>query len=149
MLITVTVASILAIATLVWLFNRVLPFTVCPVCAGVFLTWAWLVGAHLGGYQIDLTVPAFLMGGSVVGSMYQLERKSRNASAGARVLWKVLFVSGGFIAAYALLEQLWAVLLVAAVFLFSISFAFLSLGRASDTREETAKDIEGKMKECC
>lgn len=149
MLIIFSVLSILIFSGVVWVINRILPSGVCPVCAGVFLTWVWLVGAHLGGYQIDLTIPAFLMGGSVVGSMYQLERKSRGASAGARVLWKVLFVSGGFIAAYALLEQLWTVLLVAAVSLLLISLVFLSFGRASETREETAKDIERHMKECC
>ena len=35
----IVVASMLIIAAIVWLLNRILPFTLCPVCAAVSGTW--------------------------------------------------------------------------------------------------------------
>ena len=160
MLITITAISILAITALVWLANRSLPFRVCPICAGVFITWVWLLGAHFLGYRIDLIVPALLMGGSVVGIAYQLAplearpltglgKRSLNMSAERLLLWKVLFIPAGFVAAYSLLAQLWIALLFAVVFLFLVSFLFLSESGKTAPRGESAGDIEKKMKDCC
>ncbi len=149
MLITITIISILVITLVVWLANKILPFTVCPICAGSFLTWVGLVSAHFMGYQIDLVVPALLMGGSVVGIAYQLEKKFRNQSAGRLLLFKVFFIPAGFVAAYAVLEQLWVALLVAIVFLFALSCLLSSSSSTAGSREETVGDIEKKMKDCC
>lgn len=149
MLIAITVISILAISALVWFANRILPFTVCPMCAGVFLTWMGLVGAHFMGYQVALVVPALLMGGSVVGITYQLEKKFKNSSVGALLFWKVLFIPAGFIAAYAILEQLWIVFLSAIAFLFLMSLVFLSSRGTTDPHEKSADGLEKKMKDCC
>jgi len=146
MIITITAVSIIVIAGVVWLINRVLPFTICPICAGVFLTWVWLIVAHIFGYQINLVVPSLLMGGSVVGIAYQLEKKFRNLSAGKILLWKMLFIPAGFVAAYGILEQLPAVFLIAAVFLLLVSL--LLVGNAN-ARNETATGLEKKMEDCC
>lgn len=143
MLIVITVISILAISALVWFANKVLPFTVCPICVGVFLTWVGLISAHFLGYKIALVIPALLMGGTVVGVMYKLEKKFSNLPIGKLFFWKVLFVPAGFVAAYGVLEQLWIVFFLAFVFLFLISLTLLFSHR------ETASDVEKKMKECC
>lgn len=150
MLITLTIISILTITTLVWLANKVLPFTICPICAGSFLTWVGLVSAHFMGYSINLIIPALLMGGSVVGIAYQLEKRSRGLSPGTLMLFKVFFMPAGFVAAYAVLEQLWMAFLFAAAFLFLVSLAFLSArSSTAGSREKTAGDIEKKMEDCC
>ena len=149
MLITTTIISILVISAGVWLANRALPFTVCPICAGVFLTWVGLVSAHFAGYQINLVVPALLMGGSVIGITYQLEKKFRDSSANTLLLWKTLFIPTGFVAAYSVLEQWWIVFLSAIAFLSLILFAFLSLNGRTSRREKATRDIEKKMKEGC
>jgi hypothetical protein len=149
MLLTITITSILAITLVVWLANRILPFTICPICAGVFLTWIGLVSAHLLGYQIDLVIPALLMGGSVVGIAYQLEKKFRGYSAGALLLWKVFFMPIGFVAAYGVLKRLWVVSVPALVALLLVSLLFLSAHRVPGARENTTDEIEKKMKDCC
>jgi len=146
MLITITMFSILIVSALVWLANRILSLAVCPVCAGVFLTWVGLTVAHFLGYQMDLEIPALLMGGSVVGIAYQLEKKSRNLSADAMFLWKTVFILVGFIAAYGILEELWAVFLIAITLLLLLSQ--LLVGSAG-TRREAASDLEKKMEGCC
>ena len=89
------------------------------------------------------------MGGSVVGIAYSLEKRSLNISAERLLLWKVLFIPAGFVAAYSLLAQLWTALLFAAAFLFLVSFLFLFRSRKPDSREEAVGDIEKKMKDCC
>ena len=149
MLITITVISILAVSTLAYFAKRILPLKVCPICAGVFISWVWLLGAYFLGYQINLMIPALLMGGSVVGIAYQLEKKARNLSAERLLLWKVLFIPAGFVTAYSLLAQLWTVLLFAIAFLFLVSFLLLSESGKTKPREETAGEIEKKMKDCC
>ncbi|KKW17247.1 hypothetical protein A3C86_01325 [Candidatus Kaiserbacteria bacterium RIFCSPHIGHO2_02_FULL_49_16] len=159
MLIAVTVISILAITALVWLANRFLPFAVCPICAGVFLTWTGLLITHFLGYQINLIVPALLMGGTVIGIAYQLapleawpltglKRKFRGSSD-ALLLWKALFIPAGFAAAYSALLQLWSALILITVFLVLISTLFLSSNSRTDSREESIEEIENKMKDCC
>ena len=148
MLITIIVVSILIVSGAVWLANRVLPFKVCPICAGVFLTWTGLVAAHFLGYQINLVVPALLMGGSVVGIAYQFEKKFRG-SAGTLLLWKTFFIPAGFAAAYSLLAQLWTALILTTFFLFLITLLFLSSGGRPGAREETVGNIEKNMEDCC
>lgn len=173
MLITGTVISILLIAALAWLANRVLSFEVCPICAGVFLTWVGLITAHFLGYQISLIVPALLMGGSVVGITYQLaplearsltglEKKFRDAPASQRLLWKALFIPAGFVAAYGILAERWAVSAGALAFLLPVTFLLLRrfLLRRFNLRSphsggltlegrETTEEIEKRMKDCC
>ncbi len=148
MLIIITVVSIFIVSGAAWLASRILPFKVCPICAGVFLTWTGLVAAHFLGYQIDLVVPALLMGGSVVGIAYQFEKKARGA-AGALLLWKTLFIPTGFVAAYSLLAQLWTALIFAIILLFLITLLFLSPGGRPGAREKTVGNIEKKMEDCC
>ncbi|OGG76300.1 hypothetical protein A2950_01710 [Candidatus Kaiserbacteria bacterium RIFCSPLOWO2_01_FULL_55_19] len=149
MLIITTVISILVISVFVSLANRILSFTVCPICAGVFLTWVGLVSAHFMGYSIDLVVPALLMGGSVVGITYQLEKKFRDSSANVLLLWKVFFIPVGFVVAYAILGQLWVAFLSGVTFLFLISFALASSSSTADSHTKATGDIEKKMENCC
>ncbi|MDO8481591.1 MAG: hypothetical protein Q7S75_00735 [bacterium] len=149
MLITITIVSILAITAVVWLANRVLPFNVCPICAGIFLTWAWLLGAYFFGYQIPPEIPALLMGGSVVGIAYQLEKKLGGISPPPRLLWKILFIPAGFVAGYSILSEQWTILLFTSVFLLFTSLLFLNAGWKSGTRGESASEVEKKMKDCC
>ncbi len=151
MLIATTTISILAITGLLWLFNRILPFKICPICAGVSGTWLWMLAANFLGYQIDLAIPAMLMGGSVVGIAYQLEKKLRASGAGWQtpLLWKTLFIPAGFIAAYGILAQQWIAFLAALVFLLPASFLFLFSGKKPGSHKEAVKELEKKMKDCC
>lgn len=149
MLITITIVSILIITFAVWLVARAVPFTACPICAGVFLTWLGLLGARGMGYEVDAVIPAILMGGSVVGIAYQLEKKLNAVSQDTRLFFKTLFMSAGFIAAYAILVQWWIALLLAATFLAAVSGWFVFSNRVVRLQKEAIGDIEKKMEECC
>lgn len=144
----IAVVSILAITAVVWLANKFLPFTVCPICAGSFLTWVGLVGAYFAGYTVDLTIPAILMGGSVVGIASALEKNSRRP-AGASLFFKTLFIPAGFVAAYSVLERQWVVLLFAVVILVLLSLVFSFLRDTADSPQKGSSELEKRMKDCC
>lgn len=148
MLISLTVLSILGIAFLARSVQKSLPFAVCPICIGVFLTWTGLIGLRIAGYGIDPVVPAVLMGGSVVGIAYQLEKRFSAVSPDTRMVWKILFMPAGFIAMYAVIEELWAVLIAALVFLVALSAA-LAFRDGALRRGGKADALGRAMEECC
>lgn len=107
MLIITATASIIGLTVLVWSINRILPFSICPICAGVSGTWVWLLLAHFTDYQIDLTIPALLLGGTVVGIMSKLEKLIEPKFV---LVWKTIFVTAGFLAADSLITHHWLIL---------------------------------------
>jgi|SRR3989344_5379145 len=147
MLIAVTATSILGLTVLVWLVNRRLPFPVCPICAGVSGTWIWLVAAHFSGYQINLAIPALLMGGTVVGAMSKLERFVEPKFI---LVWKTVFVASGFWAANSLLIGNRLALAAGIIFALIISLIFRARKvKIGGQKSEQIKNLEKKMKNCC
>ncbi len=144
MMMILTLASILGIAAAVWAIDKFLPIKICPICAGGFLTWTLLLVLHYIGYPIPLLIPAILMGGSVVGIMQQLDKRSPR-SDGARMLFKALFMPTGFLAAYALVIELWVIAAASLGFLVGLSLWVAS--RGNQARETS--EAEERLKECC
>jgi len=77
MIITIAVASILVLTIFVWIVNKKLTIQICPICAGVTLTWMWmLLGMWLG--LIDIVkyefITAILMGASIGGIVTELKK---------------------------------------------------------------------------
>ena len=151
MLIVITITSILGVTIAVWLANRILPFQICPICAGVSGTWVGLLAAYFSGYQIDLVVPELLMGGSVAGVAYQLEKKLFVESTDWRtpLFWKTIFIPAGFVAAYSILIQWWSAFFVVCIFLLLVSFVFLSPRKQNAVHAGTVGELKKKMEDCC
>ncbi len=140
------ISSILAVTGLVWILSRFLSYKVCAICAGVSGTWMLMLGARFLGYPIDPAVLAMLLGGSVVGVAYQLEKKLPQKRSA--LLWKVLFIPAGFVAAYGIVQSLWFMFLGALVLLLLFSYSFLRAPR-EHTNFSPTKELEEKMKQCC
>ena len=150
MIITITVISIIVITILVWAVNKILTTKICPICAGVFLTWLWfLIGMKLNllsiiDYQL---ITAVIMGGTVVGLMSKLEKQIETKFI---LIWKTIFVVSGFTAVYNLLFADWALFLagviaaVACIFIFKVS----KINKGSIKPQRT-KELEKQMKNCC
>lgn len=152
--IIIAAISILALTAAVRLAGKILPFKVCPICAGVSLTWLWmLVGISLGLLPTSyfLLPAAILMGGSVVGIAYQLEQRLPriNSSWRTPLLWKSLFIPPGFAAAYGLATQSWIIAAVAALLAGIVTAAFFARRKQSRPADATVAGLEEKMKECC
>lgn len=148
MTILLATLSIFAIAFIAYLLRKIGVLKICPICAGVSGTWLWLLGAHILGYQVDMFVVSIMIGGSVVGIAYQLEKRMADARG---ILFKALFIPVGFIAAYGILED-WKLFAVAIIGIVAISVYFLSARTMSATsaeKEERVKNITDQMKNCC
>ncbi len=156
-IILLMVASILALTAVMVGINatRVLPWGICPICAGVSGTWLWmLLGMFTGklpitNYQLPV---AILMGGSIVGIAYQLEDRVRHGRSA--FAWKVSFMTIGFALVMGVLMRQWSVAVVASTVEFWVVWWFLFPGmHATKVGEaEQAKrmaTIEEKMEKCC
>ena len=157
--IIISTALILAITFVAWLFNKVAPFRVCPVCAGVSGTWFLLTGAILRGFVSGAEygpIVALLMGGTVVGVAYQGEKVCSWAEQHA-LSWKILVVGIGPPVAYLLfLSMSWtnliiefATLVVLLYFLFIEPSARVRSQISSAKEQAAVERLTRKLDECC
>src|SRR3990167_8687182 len=123
-------SSILIIAfTLLTLsFNKITRWQVCPICAGVSLTWLTLTALMLSGLlasSLYFLLTAMLMGGTVVGIAFQGEKRFEWAKN--LFYWKAPVIIIGFVVAYLLLINLsWTTFITELVLLgFLTYFIFL------------------------
>lgn len=143
MIMFITTISIFVITSITALARRFLPFSLCPICAGVSVTWMWLLTAWLTGTAIDARVIALLMGGSVVGIAYKAEQIF---SIRSPLLWKTLFIPTGFVVVFSVLERAWMAGGTSMTILVLIALWFLLPMQSSSTR---VSKLEEKMKDCC
>lgn len=149
---TLTFALTLTIA--VYFLNKVLPFRVCPACAGVSTAWflisfaIWLGWLNFLQYQL---VIAILMGGTAVGLASQAEKKFPKFADNI-FLFKIPIIFGGFLFAYwgikritlgSLLSE--AVILTIAAYIFFIRKNKVNNFKAS----KTADKLKEEMEKCC
>ena len=142
-----TIASILAITGAAWAAQKKLRVAVCPICLGVGGTWLWMVIARALGYAVDTAMLPILLGGSVAGVAYQVEK--RLPQARSALLWKTLFIPLGFVAAYALAAPNWTLFAVMSVALVLLTAFFLLAPGASGEENEKVEELKKKMRECC
>lgn len=142
-----TTVSIFAIAGLAWAAKKLLRAPVCPICLGVGGTWLWMVIARSFGHAVDPAMLAILLGGSVAGIAYQVEK--RLPQGRSPLLWKTLFIPAGFVAAYGIAVSQWALFGVTGGALVVLTVFFLVSPGASVEPSETVEELKRKMKQCC
>lgn len=135
---------ILAVAEITWLIRLRFKLPLCPICIGVSTTWLWLLVVRYLGQSVDSILIALLMGGSVVGVSYILERRlPANKSA---VVWKIFSITSGFALVYGALSEQWLLAIIGAVIAVSVG-TFFFWGNEATTK--TTTELEEKMKDCC
>lgn len=139
--------SILAIAALAWAARRAFDLALCPICLGVGGTWLWMLAARILGLAIDTTMLPILLGGSVVGTAYLLEKRLSPGRSG--LLWKTLSIPLGFVAAEGLLTFDWIVLAVALGALAILSALFFRVETEPVTDSAAVEELKRRMKDCC
>lgn len=150
MAIAITLVSIYALTLLAAGAKKLLKINVCPPCVGVAATWIWiLIGLFAGFLEAEdwNLIAAILMGGSVVGISFQIE-KYLPASA-SPVLWKSLFVPLGFTAAFSVFAEWWIVVIASLIFLIILSAIFLKLPHNNGNHSKKIHELEAKLKSCC
>lgn len=142
-----TTVSIFAIAGVAWAARKLLRAPVCPICLGVGGTWLWMLIARALGHAVDATMLSILLGGSVAGIAYLVER--RLPQGRSALIWKTLFIPAGFVAAYALAAPQWILFAVTSVALVLLTAFFLVPPAASGEQSETVEELKKKMQQCC
>jgi hypothetical protein len=143
-----TAVSVLGIAALAWAARKLLASPVCPICAGVAGTWLWMLAARELGFAVDAPALALLLGATVAGAAYQLEK--RLPAERSALAWKTLFVTSGLGTAYGLAVPNWVVAGAGLAVLFVLTKAFLAAPpRASPRSEAAIAELEKQMKRCC
>lgn len=144
-----TVVLILTTTFAAYLIRKFFSVKICPICLGVSFVWVVLLAARfLGIYEIDLIIPAILIGGSVVGFAYKMENHLKNKANA--LLWKSLFIPAGFLGAYSLIYKSAGLFLFSAFIVFVLPAFFLTVYSKKEKEiSKTAVDLKNKMKNCC
>ncbi|MEK7608746.1 MAG: hypothetical protein AAB495_04155 [Patescibacteria group bacterium] len=148
--------SIFCLGGIAWSLDqlKVFPFRICAICVGTAGTWIVLLTLRAYGFAVDPIVIAALLGGSAVGIAYQGDKML--AQKKSSLLWKMLFIPTGFVAAYALVSELWLFGVLVIFILVTIAFVFLdffskktALIDTPATNEEQRKKVEKMLDDCC
>lgn len=146
----IIIVSAVGLAVLFKSALKILPFRFCAVCAGVFLTWIWiLAGVFMGFLPLsDWLLPAgILMGGSAVGAAYRLEKKFGEEKFNFRR--KIFFMVFSFAAVFRFLETDFVGFLIFLALAGLTGLDFLIFGWPAKDDSSKAKELEEKMKNCC
>lgn len=153
------ILPILIITGLVWSINKLLPFKLCPVCAGVSGTWTIMMALMLGDIlpTTSYMLPtAILMGGTVVGIAYQAE-KSLQWVKRYPIAWKLAINIIGFPLVYGAVQYMsWATFGVELVVLAGVMYVFfIRRGPSAEPHVPHSGDasnvekIEKGLEQCC
>src|SRR3989338_3566819 len=146
MAINLAIISILAIGTLAFIVNKITNLRICPICAGVAGTWLLMLVLRFLDYPISIPVLAILIGGSVVGIAYTIEK--RLSGSRSAFLFKTLFIPVGFIGAWGIVEENWILAAVSVIALSVIASGFLA--KFSPPRNASHPSaLQKKLEKCC
>ena len=151
--ILVTTGLVVLFALIALAVKRMVLPSLCPICLGVSLTWLTLTALILSGilpatyYLLPTTI---LLGGTVVGIVYQGEKKFKAMRAFTS---KLIMLLGGFILAYLFLENLsWLALALATAILAPLAYLFFlrsPRAGATETSPKAVEELKDKMEDCC
>lgn len=155
MAIFIALVSILGITLFVWFINKTLPLKVCPICAGVSLTWLWIVtGITIGRLEADTwqLIAAVLMGGTVAGIAYQGEK--RYPQLAKNIFYsKVPIILAGFLFVWWAINSIgWLSLGVELLILAAVMYAYFispAIRLKRETDPAKVAELEKKLEECC
>ena len=145
----ITITSIALVTLAAWLLRTKLSLNVCPPCAGVAGTWLGLLVA----LKLDLVSPegyelliASLMGGTVVGIMYKVDRL---INSGLSWWGKLLMMMVGFSIVYIVLESnYWYLILIFVVPVVTL-LVKLFYPRPKLINKKKASSLKADLSDCC
>ena len=124
---------------------KIFNIRICLICAGVALTWLSMLLLRFIGYPISIPILAMLMGGSVVGIAYQLER--RLPEGHSALLFKMVFIPIGFVAAYSIVLEQWVLSIAVVVILALVYFGCRAW--TPQSANGAPLELKKKLEECC
>lgn len=134
-----------------------LPFNVCAICIAVSATWLILIGMWFFGIYVSLILLAILMGMSISGIMYKLEKLFSEKNLNNFWIIRIVIVLGGMYSVYALLNKQWNLLVfiiilsLILVSIFSLLFQGTTHGDVINEQKKLGRksSIIKKLDDCC
>lgn len=147
MLLLIVILSIILIYFIVALSS----LRLCAICSAVSLTWLGLLISYFLNLHQDMLLIGILMGGSVVGLMYQLEKYFKNKSLTNFWLIRILLIGFGFAGVYLLLLQKWEELIWLFILVVLVGFGSLFFVKSQDIKKsnELEDSLREKLEHCC
>ena len=137
---TTTIILFMVFLFIVALFFKIKFKNVCALCAAVSLTWIFLLSSYFLGYEINTAIIILLMGTSVTGAYYYIEKKI--------IEEKKIFNFPIFLTLFIFAYQFWSSFneyLYGVLLLIWIAFGALYYGR----KNNRLKGIAKKVIACC
>lgn len=141
---------------------------ICAICAAVSLTWVSLLTLRaLNVYEIDPAIIATLLGGSVVGILYQLENTFKEKQYRKFWIIRIFIITGGFHLAYMLATEnefgiISGLIVLLLVFIITIRIMFWNKKKAKkqvkkkkpekkldQDKKAAIKKLEESLEDCC
>lgn len=134
-------ASIIGIFIFLLFIKKWLPFTICVICLSVSGAWLVLLGLYYLARFNDPVILSLLMGGSVVGFYYMIEKRVSKSLT----VFRLPFLLTLFFAAYSAVTLTFAVLPFLLITLTWIVLFSIYFYRNKPAVRQTVKNIT----ECC
>ena len=146
---SLVLASIVTIIIVYGIF-ALIPVRICAICAAVFLTWSALLVGYMLGWHDDIVLLGILMGGSVVGLSYKMEKYFRTKKLSGYWFVRMGIVAFGFYGVYSILLKNWDSVMITV--LVSVVFGFLSLffvKKKSAKNSNAHSTLRDRLEHCC
>ena len=134
-----------------------LPFNVCAICIAVTTTWLILIVMWFFGVYVSLILLAILMGMSISGIMYKLEKFFSKKKLNNFWIIRIVIVVGCMYSVYALLNKQWNLLVLIAILglilvsIFSLLFQGTTHGDVITEQKKLGRksSIIKRLDDCC
>lgn len=140
---SLVISVILLITVLMYVLYQKNIVRVCPVCAGIASSWLLLVALRLAGWPVDSAVLALLLGGSVVGMSFFLEKKHP-----MHPIVKASFIVVGLLVAHNIVIENWLFALIDAAVLSALAY-FITNENRGTVNSRQKDELVKKMEDCC
>jgi len=134
--------------------EKFIPFRFCAICYSVSLTLIALFLLDASNlFEVDPVLISILMGGSVVGIMYRLEKYFKDNKLRNFWIVRIGFVVLAILFSYYLLNRKWDnLMLVVILIIFGITFAFIFSKQIEQSTKKSNKlfgKIGKDLENCC
>jgi cytochrome c biogenesis protein CcdA/thiol-disulfide isomerase/thioredoxin len=164
--ITILIAVIISITVFYFLLAYLKPIVTrkikvffCAICYAVAATWLWLLALLILGFKFDTKILALLLGMSVVGIMYQLEKYFAERNLKGFWLLRIILIDVGillicgilFISLNIFLAGLAGVLILILLFFYLAVPRKIEIEEAPPTKEKNKalKELSDRLENCC
>jgi hypothetical protein len=149
---------ILIFTVATYLINKILPFKICPICAGVGLTWFLIsVGLYTGFFWIGewILLLAMGMGGAIIGISYQIEKKFGLTGRKGLIIKSLIILVGFYFVFLAINNLTLGVILTEAVLLAVLTYVLFIKKNKNNIignnpgDQQKVNELEKQLENCC